>query len=122
MVSSGPCRRFISAMAARAAEPGALDSNQHALGNVAWGLAVAQQLTAPLLQQVRLAQGTVMLCECGGLLLRSMHISSRSQLRPAWCSVKHRHAHVCKPVCLLCSTHVTPECRECAKASLGHMP
>lgn len=53
MVSSEPCRGFIAAMAARAAEPGALDGNPHALGNVAWGLAVAQQLTPALLQQVR---------------------------------------------------------------------
>ncbi|KAK9822663.1 hypothetical protein WJX81_005748 [Elliptochloris bilobata] len=52
MVHSEPCRRFLSALAARAAEPGALDGNPHALGNVAWGLAVAQLLDAPLLQRV----------------------------------------------------------------------
>ena len=64
MVSSEPCRRFIGAMAARAAEPGALDGNPHALGNVAWGLAVAQQLTASLLQQARPVQRPVVLFNC----------------------------------------------------------
>lgn len=46
-----------------------LDGNPHALGNVAWGLAVAQQLRASLLQQARPGHGSVVLCGCETCLL-----------------------------------------------------
>ena len=88
MVSSAPCRRFIGAMAARAAEPGALDGNPHALGNVAWGLAVAQQLTPSLLQQARPRHAPVVLCGCEPYLLHLYGWAGAAQFRQARiCSV-----------------------------------
>lgn len=52
-VDSGACRRFARALAERAMQPGVLDSNPQALGNVAWGLSVARLLNASTLQRVR---------------------------------------------------------------------